>query len=130
MLKVAMLISLSRRTDLLLLKSDIEESIDACISFLVTIDKLMLTMKKDKKKIGIDKAQAVFAELIKAREKNQDWVSRTKLIQKTYGEFNAHELDVVIKTLNEGNIIEERPTSKGPLYRLSEEMYSKLLRGG
>lgn len=127
-LKVSMLIALAKNTDLVLRTDDIEESINSCTTFAAATERLMFAAKTDSKKIGINKARSVLSALIKA--KPGEWIERSKLIRQTYGDLNANELDTVIDTLNKGKIVEEKPSPRGPLFRLSDEMYDKIMRGG
>ena len=128
-LKVAMLISLAKDTDLRIRISDLDESLSACFSFLDTVQKLMLSKKGDRKKPRSDIARTILQELVKI--KKGEWLERTTILKRGWGQLSSWDLDNMIETLNEGEIIEvlDDP-EKGPLYRLVSDRYDKIMGGG
>lgn len=101
-LKVAMLLSLAKRTDLLITVDDIQESLDVCHEFLLTIDRLMISHGPSKNEKG-EYAKSVLAEMIRA---GLGGVSRIKLLQKLWAVgIGAAELDEVMDTFLQARVV-------------------------
>lgn len=111
-LKVAMLISLSRGTDLELREGDIDEAIRKCLAFVQGARKVALGTQG--KSISREGTAVVLRYLIQHPEHA---VSKTKLLQKFWGHFNADELKIIVDSLVIARAvkIEQRqlPTGRG-----------------
>jgi hypothetical protein len=98
-LRVAMLTSLSRKQELLLLPEDIQEGLRACSTF--TRNVRQLVAGKGRNPLG-EQTAIVLNELLKSPGFRTD---RKYLLKKWYGEFNAAELDQIVMTLKGGGFI-------------------------
>jgi|TARA_B110000263_G_C15290190_1_gene502867 hypothetical protein len=118
-LKVAMLISLSKSVDLVIGIEDIQEAIDTCFRFLLTVDKMMMSSGTGKSASG-EQTKVVVGELISCYPKE---ISRKKLLQKNWGDIAAFELDGIIETLVQGGICSMEPRGPEIFYRMTDNVY-------
>jgi hypothetical protein len=109
-LKVAMLASLSRGHSLELSQEDVEEGLRRCSAFVPGARKVALGAQG--KSVSKEGTAVVLRYLLQHPEHA---VSKTKLLQKFWGHFNADELKVIIDSLVVARAIkvEERQTSTG-----------------
>ena len=114
-LKVAMILSLSKGPSLTLTKEDIEDSLEVCFSFLLSINKLMLTSGESKKTSTGD-ARVVLTEILKA----PDWVSRKQILSRNWGQITSADLAIVVDTFLQGGMVEEKVMRGDQHYRLTE----------
>lgn len=100
--KIAMLLSLSRSTDLLINEEDITQAINACRLFNANIERLTVGSGKSQ----MAHQQAKIIELLI----NADGfvMSRAKLLQKLWGDLNASQLDEILQTMLDAEIIETK----------------------
>ena len=122
-LKVAMLLSLSRGIDLTLTKDLIEEAISACFPLLHTAETLMLSSGKDQSSYQ-EKSRMIFMTLMYAPQ--GEYISRRNLLRRLWGKVSPDELDIAIKALNEGELIEVMEDREGKQYRLLDRVYEQL----
>ena len=102
-LKVAILLSLSRKPDLIISKEDISEALKACTTSLSNVNKTTTGQGKSQ---FAPQTKLVLTELAEAKDYE---ISRTKLLSRNYGDIDATDLDRVIDTLHQaGAIIAER----------------------
>lgn len=99
-LKVAMLMSLARRTSLILEEEDIQGAIDACISHSVSMQKV--TMGSGRSDLGPLMGKVLQEMLAQPDHK----ITRIKLLQKYYGDFDAATLDRMMDTLIQGKYVD------------------------
>jgi hypothetical protein len=111
-LKVAMLLSLSRRFDLILSGQDIQEAIDACVGFMTNVTKTILPGKST----IAESTKLILYELINC-EGNQ--LTRQQLLRKLVGDIDVNELDKVIETLQQAGLVQPRRHGNGIMYALS-----------
>jgi DNA-binding transcriptional ArsR family regulator len=116
-LKIAMLLALSYKNELLLSGEDITLAIETCTQSTTSARKIMLPGQNSKDGIGL-KMAIVMQELIGVGEKG---LSRTKLLQRRYGDIDYQDLDRVIETLSQGNIIDIEREDGQMIYKLSPE---------
>lgn len=116
-LKVAMLVSLSYKNELILTDQDINSAIEACTQSTTSARRVILSGGNNKEGIGI-KIAIVLQELINAGEKG---ISRTKILHRRYGDLDYQDLDRVIETLMQGNIIEMKREKDELIYYLTED---------
>lgn len=111
-LKVALLVSLSRSTALNLERSDIEEGIRKCIGFVPGARKVALGAQG--KSVSREGTAVVLRYLLQHPEHA---VSKTKLLQKFWGHFNADELKVIVDSLVVARAVRmearQSPTGRG-----------------
>jgi hypothetical protein len=94
-LKAAMLISLSRKTDLVLEDQDIREAILACQDFVPGARRVAMGGGKSISAPGT----AVFLKELLSRADHNYEMSRTKMLQKHWSYFDAFELDKIAESL-------------------------------
>lgn len=99
-LKLAMILSVSRDNDLIILKQDIVDAMDLLNPAIKTAEKVTKGTS-GKSEFG-PKIKIVLEELINHPEKK---VWRSYLLRKYWGEFTAPELDVIINTLHQAKSI-------------------------
>lgn len=109
-LKVAMLVSLSRGTSLVLSGEDVAEGIRKCLGFVPGARKVALGAQG--KSVSREGTAVVLRYLLAHPEHA---VSKTKLLQKFWGHFNADELKVIIDSLVIARAVklEQRQTPTG-----------------
>jgi hypothetical protein len=113
-LKVAMLLSLTRRTDLRLTKDEIEEAISACLDLAGDLNRAIMPTGKS---AFSEQTNIVLNEMINAPDNE---ISRQRLLQKHYGDLDAFDLDRIIETLVQTDAIEIRRENSKPHYKLKE----------
>lgn len=115
-LKVAMLISLSKDFSLLFRADDINEAIDECLGFTRNIKKL--TSGIGKSQLAPQVADLIQFLLLQPECKT----TRQKLLKKFYMNMDAFDLDRMVVTLTGANIL-QLPMNQGSdvIYRLSQE---------
>lgn len=99
-LKVAMCLSLSKGTELILRKSDLEESADKCMT--LTIDTKRIVGGKGKSALG-EQTQLVLKILWRAEN---HIITRQKILSQNYGSFDAFDLDRIMHTLTTAGLAE------------------------
>lgn len=114
-LKVAMLLSLSRSPDLIIAFEDIQEAIKACEIFIRTAIKSQGGAGRNQygpQTFMIMKELAFSPNLTVARE---------KILQKYYGELNAQVLDIIVDHLLQGDIITREVREGRTTYTLGDK---------
>jgi hypothetical protein len=109
-LKVALLISLSRAPDLVLSPDDIAEGINRCVAFVPGARKV--TMGAQGKSVSREGTAVVLKYLL---QHPQHSASTTQLLQRFWGHFNADELKTIVDSLVVGRAVrlEQRQVSTG-----------------
>ena len=98
-LKAAMLISLSRKADLVLEVEDIAEAISECLRLVPGVRKVTMGAGKSSYAPG---TAIVLKELI---QRPDHMVSKTYLLQRFWGHFDTADLDKIIQTLLDSRAI-------------------------
>ena len=98
-LKVAMCLSLSNDLDLLLHLENLEQSIEMCMT--LTIESRRLTEGKGKSALG-EQTKLVIHALYRHPEHT---ITKSKLLQMYYGQFDIYELDRIVQTLESADMI-------------------------
>jgi len=119
-LKIAMLLSLSRRLDLILQPIDIQDAINACLGFMINVTRTVLPGRSQL----AESTRLVMYELI---NKPDHKVTRQRLLQKLWGDLDSVELDKVTETLQQAGLIIGRKSGQGIEYHLSEVAVRKYL---
>ena len=125
-LKVAMIISMAQEPDLILKESHVLEAIDVSTACLAGMQQV--TMGAGKSNLAFQ-TKIVMRELLQQKEHK---ISRQKLLQKYWGEFDGFDLDRIIETLIGAGAVKLGPDPKQPLYILKDEalnIYTKALQG-
>lgn len=111
-LKVAVLISLSRNMGLKLTDEDITEAINKCLGFVPGARKVALGAQG--KSVSREGTAVVLRYLLQHPEHA---VSKTRLLQKFWGHFNADELKVIVDSLIVARAVRlesrQTPTGRG-----------------
>lgn len=103
-LKVGMLISLSKRLDCILTLDDIQESLIACSNLVSDMNQVFMPDKGAKTEIG-KKITMVLNDLMNAENNT---VTRQTLMTRHWGYLDAYSLDLVIETLVQPGVIKVR----------------------
>lgn len=121
-LKVAMLLSLSENTDLVIREDQLEEAINLCTGELRGI---MSDSSKRPGKGDLSEQMSIFLDtLLKEPEYK---ISRRELLHKKHKDFDVNNLGVIVDTLSEGGIIETiRSEKEGPIYKLSDRYVNEI----
>lgn len=102
-LKIAMCLSMSRGTDMIISLDDIEEAINKCME--LTIDSRRLTEGKGTDELA-EGTKLVMHTLLKVEGHR---ISKSKLLQMHYGTFDVMKLDRIIATLEASGTIRCEP---------------------
>jgi len=128
-LKASMLISLSRKTDLVLEEQDIREAILACQDFVPGARRVSMGGGQSASAPGT----AVFLREMLSRKEEGYTMSRVAMLQKHWSYFDSFELDRIAESLENQKAITSKLQDKGHgrelYYTLSEkvvENYSKM----
>ena len=112
-LKVAMCLSLSKGTELIIRDEDLQEALKLCLKLKHSIK--VLTSSSGKSNMAAQTRSAL--ELILKSPEGK--ISREYLLQRGFGDFNSTELDQIIETLIQTGFIEQTGT-KVIVYTLSK----------
>ncbi len=128
-LKASMLISLSRKCNLVLEEEDIREAIAACQDFVPGARRVSMGGGKSAAAPGT----AVFLRELLARKEFQYGMSRIKMLQKHWSYFDSFELDRIVESLEQQKAITLKLVDNGAgrelYYYLTEQVvknYSKM----
>lgn len=124
-LKVAMCLSLSRRLDLKLMPDDIEEAINACLSLTINTKRITATGKHPLSQA----TRQILDYLYRAPEYT---LTRMRILQKGYGDFDSCDLDRIEQNLVERGAIKVGKNAGKTTYTLTEAMvqtYTKITEG-
>lgn len=114
-LKVAMCLSLSRGTDLKLKTEDIEEAIGACLSLTINTKRITSTGKHPL-------AQATRQVLDYLYRAPEFTLTRMKILQKGYGDFDSCDLDRIEQNLVERGAVKVGKFAGKTTYHLTPAM--------
>jgi hypothetical protein len=118
-LKVSMLISLSKGTELILRGEDVKDAIMSCMSFMSNVTKTILPGKSELSK----PTKLVLSELLSRPDHK---LSRSRMLNKYYGDMDSVTLDRVAETLNQAGLLIIRGSSvMQQVYELSPEAARK-----
>lgn len=118
-LKVAMLISVSKKLDKVMEVEDVKEAMDLCLTSGSEAGKITAGsgISVDSSKITI-----VMQKLLTSPENK---VTRLKLLKDHYGDFSALELDNIIETLENAGAVTRERAGKDVWYKLKAEVVDK-----
>jgi hypothetical protein len=120
-LKVAMLVSLSDRLDLIITKDHINEAINACLECIANLKKMSMPSGKAPmaRQTGL-----LLSELVKSP--NQE-ISKLKFLQKYWGEVDAFDLERIVDTMQQANYITIKKDKGDLIYKLSQAAYQQYI---
>jgi hypothetical protein len=113
-LKVAMLLSLSRKLQLVLDKNDIQDAIDSCIELAGDVNKALMPGGKSE---FAQKTVVFLQELLKTEGHK---ISRRRFLQKHWGDVDAFDLDRIVETLIQNHAITVTKPGKDVMYQLTD----------
>jgi hypothetical protein len=119
-LKVSMLISASRKTDLTLDIDDLKEAIEQCM--LVTASVKRATVASGKATFGPQIA-IVLKELIVKKS-----VTRMRLLQGHYGDFDAYDLDRIIESLTQAGAVTAERDGRDIVYSITQKAMDQITK--
>lgn len=112
-LKVAMLISLSKDNSLLIREDDISEALEKCLG--------LSGLNRVTAGIGLSDYGGKIAKFLDALLKSDSYrMSRVDLLKRFYGDFNAGELDIIVDTLEQAKAITKVKAGTQMYYKLTE----------
>ena len=114
-LKVAMILSMSKGPELIITEHDVEEALELSGYFEGSARRVIVGKGKSEM---ATKLRLLLDDLLIA-EGNE--VSRKKLLSRRYGDFDAYDLDRMIDNLSQGDSIEIIKSNDGPIYKLREK---------
>lgn len=121
-LKVAMLISLSRAPQLEIIDADIEDALLACQNFFSNVNRTMLAGQAETeigKQVGL-----IIEELVKSHEAGG--IMRHRILQKFWGSVDGSALDKVVDTLIQSNVLKVRKVGPKEIwYQLEDAVYNQ-----
>lgn len=123
-LKVAMLLSLSRGTDMLLTIPDLEESIAVCTGCTISTRQVTSNSPSATSTVGAKQALAVLDALFRS---NEFRAARSDLIRKLYRHMDRFEFDRVVSTLREAQVIREELIERQVWYVVEERAVQEYL---
>ena len=121
-LKIAMLLSLSKRTDLILKVEDIEEAIHSCFNFRKTAERLMIDRKEDKPQAKVFR---IVLQILLGLDAGE-YISRAKILKRTIGDISSFELDKFIDDTRQAGLTEIKQDGSAFFLKLSDEYYKKI----
>lgn len=122
-LKVAMLLSLARSPDLLLMPEDVSLAIKACSRFERTA-RTVTSGHGGSSEFG-PKIKLMIDEMLQAKDYK---VKRSFLLSKHYGDMDAFDLDRVVATLIQSGAVIERKVKNDVMYEASEKLIQEYQR--
>jgi hypothetical protein len=121
-LKVAMLLSLSRAPKLDIDPTSMQEAIDICEQLVGNVRKV--TVGRGKKDTGNAERKLIIVEELMVRDNHS--ISRTQLNKKYYLQGQADEWDECVLSLEAGGRIKIENMGNQIIYRMPEEQYKEL----
>lgn len=121
-LKVAMCIALSRKNDLVLLKDEIEEATDECLSCVAGMKKVFLGSGEH----SLAKPTAMILKMLIIHPEHK--LSRKRMLTDLYGTADAYDLDRIIDTLSQSGAIDSYQNGKDIFYVMKNEIVSQYSR--
>lgn len=116
-LKVAMLLSASRRMDLMLDEAELQEAIDQCLVTYASVRRTTVGSGKNQSNANVG---IVLQELLAHKE-----VTRKQLLSRHYADFDAFELDRIIETLEQAGAITSKKQGNEIQYKITEKVYNE-----
>lgn len=123
-LKIAMLLSLSERDDLIIEESHIEQGINLCTQSVMDVKKIHAGM-------GVSELSAKIKIFMRELIHAEDHVmEHSIMLRRNYGNFDTFDLGKIVETLLGGNLIKVYKNSGKTFYKLSEKSIIEYFGGG
>ena len=119
--KLAMLLSLSENTELVLREQDIEEAIKICTQF--AVDARKANINAGGKNPLAQQTGLVLTYLFKSPKKQ---ATREELLKKFWNDFDSFDLDKIELTLQQAGAITSESEGEDKVYRLTEKYLRQL----
>ena len=120
-LKVAMLLSLTKNQTLILNKDDIEDAVEACNELAGNVNRAMLPSGSS---AFADQTATILQELLNTPGHE---LSRRRILQKFWGDLDAFDLDRIKETLIQKDAVDIRRCGKDEFYKLKRWVVEKYL---
>lgn len=114
-LKVAMLISVSNKLDLVLEENDIQEALDVCVNCVVGVKKVTMGVGKS---TMAPQTATVLDFLLKQTDNK---ATRQKILQKFWGELDSYDLDRIAESLMQAGALNAIKNGKHMIYQLTPD---------
>lgn len=122
-IKVSMLLSLARSTDLVISLTDMREAIAACQRLVGNIRKS--TMAQGSKQVFADQKMLILEELM---TRDSHMISQEQLLSKYWMHFNLDQLTMIMQSFDVGGLIITESVANKIIYRLPEKKFEELKR--
>lgn len=116
-LKVAMLLSASKKSDLTLDEFDIQEAIDQCLITSASVKRTTVGASKNPSNANTG---IVLQELLAHKE-----VTRKQMLSRHYSDFDAFELDRIVETLEQAGALTQKKQGQDIVYKITEKVYNE-----
>jgi len=119
-LKVAILLSASRRDDLLLDEFVVAEAIEQCLITSASVKRTTVGSGKNQNSANVG---VVLQELLQHKE-----VTRRQVLSRHYADFDAFELDRIVETLEQAGAITSKQQGKEITYKITQKVYDEYVQ--
>jgi hypothetical protein len=122
-LKIAMLLSLSEKNDLILTKKDVEAGIDTCLQFTANVKNVTAG-------VGISDISAKQYKFMQTLVQADGFrMEHTKMLQRNWGNFDVHDMGRIVETLMGAEIISADHIGNKVYYTLTDKATGIYLSG-
>lgn len=120
-IKVSMLLSLARSTDLIISIADMSEAIVACQRLVGNIRKS--TLSQGSKQGYAEQKTLILQELM---QRDNHMISQEQLLSKYWMHFNLDQLNQIMESFDAGGIIKTESVGNKIVYRMNSKEFEKL----
>jgi len=120
-LKVAMLLSLSEKPELVISMTAMEEAIKVCEKFVEGVRRATSGING---KAQYAQQKALIVEELMSRPDHR--ISREILLRKFWMQVNSDELDIIMRSFDEAGLVKPHTMGSVLMYEMSETVYQKL----
>lgn len=124
-LKVAMLLSLASKPDLIINDSHVLEAINLCTGDAVRVAEGVAVSKGKSDLAGQTK---IFLDELLGERGNAYTLSRKEILQRRYQDFDAFELDKIVETMTQANVVKLRRAGEDVYYTLEARYVGEIER--
>jgi hypothetical protein len=122
-LKIAMLLSLSEKDDLIIMKKDVEAAIDTCMQFTANVKNVTAG-------VGISDISAKQYKFMQTLVGSENYkMEHTAMLRKNWGNFDIHDLSKIVETLIAAEIITADHMGNKVYYTLTDKATGIYLSG-
>lgn len=127
-LKMSMLISLSKRQTLVIEKEDVQEAIDESSRLLVSADKLAAAATSKDGTYLTQTAKLLMADILDmVKDDLQKWINRRAFLQKHHGIVMAADLDKILESFESSGMVTQQAINGEAHFQLTEGYIQALL---